>query len=190
MTRYWPHARALLVTLAIVVGLIEGLPLPDDKQEATMSPGLVGAIHSLEDVRSYLMTPFWWIGEYANVHQRWKLFAGANKLRYRMSIDARAGSADDWHTLYRPLDDEHDFAEDQMAYRRMRGSWAPRGLQGPRGAYPHFVSWIARRIFASDPRWTDVRVQMEKVRIGDTGGDTFTGEFVYPMVRSRGEVMR
>lgn len=179
MTTVWPKIRAGLIALAIFVGLLEGCPVPNKEQEQHMPDAVVSTLHALDDTRVDLLRPFKWIGDLSFVHQRWKLFAGANKKRYRMSVDALG--PDGWVTLYRPLDDEHTFMEDQLAYRRMRGSWAPRGLQGPRGAYQHFVRWIAREVFASDPRWTEVRVQMEEVRIGDSGDWHGTGKFVYPM---------
>jgi hypothetical protein len=191
--RWWPAIRASLIALAIALGLADGCPTPEPRARKQMSPSIAHLFDDVDKARARFLHPFWKLdftkfNELVKAHQRWNLFAGASKDRYRMWIEARTGGKGEWELLYRVYDDDHDFLADQLAYRRMRGAWAPRGSRGPRGAYPAFASWVAREVFAKWPEYTEVRIQMEKVKIGARGGATWTGEFTYPMVRTRASV--
>ncbi len=183
--RWWPNVRATLIGLAIVVGLVDGCPVPTGKQRDQLSPDANAAIDDINAVRVAILKPLRPVRRLTNIQQKWNLFRGAGRVRHRMWIEARAGTGGEWEVLYRAMDDEHDFMADQLAYRRLRGAWNPRGSSGPRGAYPSFVTWIAAEVFEADERWTDVRVRMEKVQIGASGGNTPTGEFEYTMNRRR-----
>lgn len=188
--RYWREIRAGLVALVIAVGLLDGCPIPSRAERPVMkrrlSPGMVAAVDQLDEVRRELLRPFRKIGELAGLRQRWKLFSGASRNRFRMHIEARRDpSSADWELLYRPLDDEHDFMHEQLEYRRVRGAWNPSTSYGPRGGYGPFATWIANRVFALDPGYVEVRIQMEKMKIGPHGGITGTGEMVHPQWRRR-----
>jgi hypothetical protein len=190
MHRNWPHARAALIALTVVIGMVDGCPLPRTDR---VPPGLRhDVVNALDHARYYVLKPFRPIGDGFNIRQRWKLFPVADRQRYRMWIEARgpgAGAAD-WRVLYRPHDDEHAFMGDALEYRRVRGSWNP-GTYGPRGAYRSFVSWIAREIMRRDPHVNLVRVRMEKITIKPRGGGFEpTGEFVFTELRTRAEVMK
>jgi hypothetical protein len=67
----------------------------------------------------------------------------------------------------------------------MRGAWNPHSTRGPRGGYQSFVTWVGRRVLAAYPRYTEVRVQHERIRIGPRGGYTGTGEMSYPVMVRR-----
>jgi hypothetical protein len=188
--RGWPPIRAGLITLAIFLGLVDGLPLPDSRAKKRMSPGTVEVIDDIEKARAKILRPFRFFPKLVRAHQKWNLFAGASKSRYRMWIEARTGPDAPWQPLYKVFDDEHDFMADQMLYRRMRGAWAPRGSRGPRGAYSSFATFVAREIFARWPEYTEVRVAMEKVTVGPRGGATYTGELTYEQRRTRDDVAR
>ena len=192
MKPWWPQIRAGLVALAIAVGLLDGCPMPSGSEEKRylkeyLGPQPAAAVDAADRVRVRLLQPFRIIGDLGNLRQRWILFSGAPRKRYRMWIDARTGPDEAWETLYRAQDDDHAFLDDQLSYRRIRGAWSPRGSGGPRGAYPSFATWIAREIFARDARYREVRVQMEQFEIAEGGGARGTGVFVYPLLRSREE---
>jgi hypothetical protein len=188
--RYWREIRAGLILLVILVGLLDGLPIPAPHERPAMkkrlSPGMVEAVETLDRTRNKLLKPFRPIGELAGLRQRWKLFSGASRNRFRMWIEARRDlGRDEWEILYRPLDDEHMFLHDQLEYRRVRGAWNPSTSYGPRSGYHSFCTWVANRVFDADPAYQEVRVRMEKARIGPHGGITFTGELVHPQWRRR-----
>lgn len=189
--RTWRHLRAGLIGLAIVLGVADGCPLPRNASERRIADQRLGeplaaATFRLEGARRWLLRPVQPAAALFGLRQRWKLFAGAARRRYRMSIEVRAG-AEPWRLIYRPHDDEHDWLADAIAYRRVRGAWNPHSTYGARGGYQPFASWIADEIFARDPRATAVRVQMEKILIGHHGDYHATGEQVYPLVITRGE---
>jgi len=194
VTRWWPPLRAGLIALVIAVGLLDGCPMPSGSEEQKylreyVGPGAVRAVDATDRVRKTLLRPFRFIGSLGNLRQRWKLFAGAPRKRYRMWIEARTAPTASWELLYRPQDDEHEYLGDELAYRRVRGAWNPRGSGGPRGAYASFATWVAKAIFAREARFREVRVQMERIEIDEGGGWHGTGVFAYPMPRKR-EAMR
>lgn len=188
--RYWREIRAGLILLVIVVGLLDGLPIPAAHERPAMkrrvSPAYVAVIDKIDRTRKTVLEPFRPIAELAGLRQRWKLFSGASRNRFRMTIDARRDlGKDEWELLYRPLDDAHAYRAEQLEYRRVRGAWNPSTSYGPRSGYGPFTTWIARQVFADDPGYVEVRVRMEKVRIGPRGGITPSGELVHPQWRRR-----
>lgn len=172
----------MLVLLAIVIGLAEGCPVPTRKQQERYPAPVVRAIRAADEVRRDLLAPLRPIGQLANVRQRWNLFRGASKVRYRMWIEGQVAGA--WQLLYRAADDDHDLMAGELGYRRIRGAWNPRGMR-VRGAWAGFGRWAAREIFVRRPDVARVRIRMEKVQIGPRGGWTPTGEFEHVVVRGR-----
>ncbi len=181
----WPAIRAGLIALAIVVGLLDGCPVPSPSErpvmEARLAPELVAAIDTLDGVRQTLLRPFRAIGDTARLRQRWKLFSGANRRRFRMQIEARTGPGAAWELLYRALDDEHAFLAGPIEYRRVRGAWNPHSRTGPRVGYPAFVRWVAGEVFERRPQYTEVRVRQQRIVIGRRGGYRGTGEIAHDL---------
>jgi hypothetical protein len=183
--RYWRELRAGLITLAIGLGLLDGCPLPRNGKERTIArqrlgAGLADTVAELEATRTWLLEPVRPAAELFGLRQRWKLFSGAARRRYRMAIESRAGDGP-WRLWYRPHDDDHAFRADAIAYRRVRGAWNPHSTFGARGGYSVFAAWIADEVFAADPDATEVRVVMEKILIGPHGDYYATGEQAYPL---------
>ena len=186
--RGWAPIRAALITLVIAVALLDGCPMPAGPKERARVASWYGAtgmevIDRLDHTRLDLLRPLRPLLDGARLHQRWNLFAGASRQRFRMVIETQAGDRP-WQLRYRALDDEHAFRADALAYRRVRGGWNPR-RDGPRGAYPAFATWVANQLFATDPTITLVRVRMETIEIGPRGGYRATGAYVHEQVRAR-----
>jgi hypothetical protein len=189
LARAWPRVRALFVAVALIVGLIDGCPVPSDANLERWPTRLVPAGRALRSTRAFLLQPFGWIGDGLGVHQRWSLFASADPNRFRIWIEARRGRKR-WQLLYRAKDPDHAYRRDAIEYRRVRGAWNTY-KRGPTPGYPVFVDWIARSIF-SDPqlRFERVRVRMERVRVPPGSVDfATTGEFHHEMVRERSALM-
>jgi hypothetical protein len=182
MRRWWAPARAVLITLAIVIGLADGCPVPEKKIRDRMPSGLRSTVESFNDVRISFLKPFKPIGAAAKLYQKWSLFRGASRDRFRLWIEARVGT--EWTLLYRALDDDHDWHAGQMEYRRVRGGYNPSNRRGAPGAYQHFATWVADQVFAERADVEEVRVQMEQLRISDEEGATPLGTFTYVHKRS------
>lgn len=167
--------RAALVALAIVVGLIDGCPIPNAK---SVSPDLADTVKSWARTRRIVMTPFKPLGELLRLRQTWKLFPTAKIQQHRMWVEARkTGTKDTWELLYRPHDPDHDFYADRIEYRRLRGVWNP-GTSGTRSGYGPFVEWLSGEIFEARPDLDRVRVRMEKIVIDPReGGFVPSGSF-------------
>ena len=171
----WPHARAALVALVILVGLIDGCPIPRPKQ---VPADLEDTVKSWHRARRIVMTPFKPLGELVRYRQTWKLFPTAKLEQHRMWVEARkTGTKDGWELLYRPNDPDHALWADRIEYRRLRGVWNP-GSKGTRTGYGPFVEWLAGEVFELRPDVDRVRVRMEKIVIEPSeGGFTPSGTF-------------
>jgi hypothetical protein len=186
----WPALRAFLVTLALLVGLVEGLPFPTPELRAKLPSALLALLDPLQRAQLFALGPFRPIGDEFQLSQRWTLFVGAPTQRYRIRLEARERHAEDWTLLYRPHDPEHGFLASELEYRRVRGAWNPRRAGTPAG-YSSAVSWIAGRVFDERPEFYEVRVRMEKIEILPRGaGFRSKGRFVNEQRRTRPEVGR
>jgi len=167
----WPAARAALIALAIALGVIDGCPIPERRYAPAWAHG---AIDRGESARSTLRWPVAWIGRDLDVTQRWTLFRGASRRRFRLYVEGRT-TAGAWQLFHRAGDPDHAAYEDLLAYRRVRGTYSPSG-QNPRSQYRAFATWMALRLLDDHPELAAGRVRMERIAIGE-GEYTPTGEF-------------
>jgi hypothetical protein len=166
----WPAVRAGLIAIALGLALADGCP--DHRQ----APPWARPIADLGDqVRSAVRRPIAGIAADLDISQRWALFRGASRRRFRLYVEVRdRGGA--WQLLHRAGDPEHAAYADQLAYRRIRGTYAPSG-QLARGQYHPFAAWMVRRVHEDHPDATAIRTRLERVAIGD-GSATPLGEFI------------
>ena len=163
----WPAARAALIALVLAIGLVDGLP--DPRQWAG------GAAAPIDEVRGVLRRPVAWIGDDLDISQRWALFRGASRKRFRLYLEGKP-EAGTWQLLHRAGDGEHAAYEDMLAYRRVRGTYSPSG-QRPRSQYLPFASWMVQHMMDEHPELAAGRVRLERIVIGE-GAYTPTGEFI------------
>jgi hypothetical protein len=109
-----------------------------------------------------------------DVLQRWSLFRGASRKRYRLYLEGKTATGD-WQILYRAGDSEHAAYEDLLTYRRVRGTYNPTGSTTRAGYHP-FATWMTLRVLDDHPELVIARTRVEKILIGE-GGYTPTGEF-------------
>ena len=190
--RRWRELRAGLIALAIGLGLLDGCPLPTNGAERSIAQQRLGGdaartIDRVERARSWLLRPVRPAAELLGLRQRWKLFAGADRHRYRIAIEVRVEGETAWRLRYRPHDGDHAWLAAAIEYRRMRGAWNPHSTYGARAGYARFADWVADQAFAQDARTVEVRVRMEKIVIGDHGDYRGTGEDAYTIVRRRAD---
>lgn len=167
----WPAARAALIALAIAIGLVEGCPIPDRPRTP---PWARGVVDRLDGARTALLEPVGWIGKDLHITQRWALFRGASRRRFRLYVEGKTATGD-WQLLHRAGDPEHAAYEDLLAYRRVRGTYSPGG-QSTRSQYRAFSTWMSLRVLDDHPDFLYARTRMERILIGE-GAYAPTGEF-------------
>ncbi len=168
----WPAARAALITLALAIGLVDGCPIPDRKNSP---PWAHEAVDRAAELRTTLLRPVARIGKDLDVQQRWLLFRGAARKRFRMYLEGKTATGD-WQLFYRAGDPDHAAYEDLLAYRRVRGTYSPGGRR-IRAQYYLFATWMTLRLLDDHPELAVARTRMERIRIDEGGGYTPTGEF-------------
>jgi hypothetical protein len=179
--RRWPVIRAAAIAAVIAIGLVDGCPLPNAKQTAAWAKA---PIEEVRKARSTVMKPFQPVREGLEIYQRWTLFRGSSRKRFRVWVEGRTADGV-WHILYRADDDEHTWDSDVLEYRRIRGSYNPYG-QRTRASYEYFTPWMLDRVLALRPEMVEARLRLEKIRIQPRGGFVPTGEFLFEKTRTRG----
>lgn len=167
----WPAVRAALVAAAIGLGLVDGCPIPERAATPGWAVDLAGAARAARDA---LRRPIAGLAADLHVSERWALFRGASRRRFRLWVEGKAADGD-WRPLFRAGDPEHAEYEELLAYRRVRGTYSPRGETG-RGQYYSFAVWMTLRALDDHPELAVARVRLERVVIGE-GEFTPVGEF-------------
>lgn len=182
------EARAALIALVLAVGLVDGLPIPSEARAARLPAWLGDVAAGARGAQNRALWPFLPLFGALHVTERWVLFAGASRERFRLEVAARANENGGWKLLYRADDAQHRLLADVIEYRRVRGAFNPRTQEPPAG-YEAFVSFVARRVLAERPEFGEVRVRMEHVRIADGGGYVGSKRYAHELVRRRDEVL-
>ncbi|MEO8702490.1 MAG: hypothetical protein ABI867_20770 [Kofleriaceae bacterium] len=161
----WRHLRAATIALAILLGLIQGCPVP------------------IEPVQRTLLAPVDWIARGVRFHQRWALFTGASPDRFRLEIHTRTWSNTD-AIIYRAGDREHAEYADWLVQRHLRGAWNPNVRGVLPGQYAAFTRWLAQQIFAERPEVGMVWFRYERIAIED-GVPRGLGLYVFDVYHHR-----
>ncbi|MEQ1565711.1 MAG: hypothetical protein ABMA64_08750 [Myxococcota bacterium] len=132
------------------------LPMTQDTFDRTVR----GAMFFEHDLVGWLRAPFRPVFDKLHVNQQWGLFAVVTQTPDALVVEVRRGG-DNWDTLYRRLDGDHDWRDPQLKYRRIRGVWD--GVkEEPKGTYKRLSRWIAKSAFRDDPEVDRVRVLLER----------------------------
>ena len=172
------HAGA--IALAILLGLVEGCPLPRPHEVEDWQRGYVGILRPIQEV---VLAPVAWLPRELQITQRFALFQAASSERFRFVIRGRSRGGGT-RTLFRAGDDAGPYAA-VLAHRRVRGVWNPQ--RRPPAQYPAFTRWFARRAFADDPALVEVTFAFERLAIDD-GVPRPTGELAFVTAIPRASV--
>lgn len=184
----WRWARALLIALVIVLGLIAGFPTPNSERLAHAPRVIRWLIEGMPRAQNVLLAPFRFVTEDCQIGQRWTLFSTTGGIRYRMEIAARERRGKRWKLLYRAEDPEHAFMAPLLEYRRVRNGWNP-NRRGIKQSYAPFTLWVSRTILEAEPRFDRVRVRMARVQTLERGlGVAELGDFAYEIEHGREEL--
>jgi hypothetical protein len=132
----WPTVRALIIAVAIAIGLVDGAPIPTPRVMERLPASMREASIALRDLQTALLAPWRPIKELFAVNQRWAVFSTTGGLRYRMWVEARTGPTGSWTLLYRAHDRDHTLFADTLGYRRVRNVYNPSRSIGAKGTYP------------------------------------------------------
>lgn len=182
--------RAILVAYLVVGNLIGAIPTVDMKEEALEQPNFwrgelepwVEALRPMSGItdeearyataRHVLWTyhqlmrgvrfpiqPFF---DLTRTNQQWGLFAVVSQHPERLVVEVRRNG--EWEVLYRKLDPEHAWHDEQLRYRRIRGVWDS-VKDEPKGTYKRLTYWIARMVFTEQADVDRVRVVLERTQL-------------------------
>jgi hypothetical protein len=171
----WRDIRAGAIGFAILIGLVDGCPLPSQPY-----PWQRAVVETVRPVQQTAMRPFAWIAHDLRFSQKWALFQSAGRDRFRLEIEGLTKQG--WQLLYRAGDDDHREDSELLEYRRARGAWNP--TDHATSQYRDFAAWLTARILREHPELSAARIQLEKIHIDD-GIVTGTGERVYAYTRMR-----
>lgn len=185
----WRHVRAWLITFGLLLGLVDGCPIPTPHVMEKLPPSLQAACVLLNDAQRGALKPFRPIKDALIISQRWALFSTTGGQRYRLWIEASAGPDEPWTLLYRAEDPDHAFLDETLGYRRVRNVWNP-SRRGTKRSYPAFAAWMARTIFLRDASQKLVRVSLERGQILERGKAFVpSGQFDNVILHRRDEVL-
>jgi hypothetical protein len=181
----WPRVRAGCIALVLLVGLLDGLAIPEGRGLERVPPSLKRAAQLGSRVRATLLAPFRGLKEALLYDQRWSLFGGAKDARHRLWVEGRVGRR--WTLLYRPHDPEHRWLADTLEYRRVRAAWNV-GRRGRTRGYDAFTAWLSERAFRERDEVSAVRVRLEEgVILPRGGGFQPSHHFVLGTTHERGK---
>lgn len=175
----WPTIRASLIGLAILIGLVDGCPLPPEKYVTRAQRPFVDLVRPAQQT---ILSPVKWVTRGLRFSQRWALMQGAARDRFRFTVEGRASDGM-WNVLYRANDPDHDAFADLLETHHVWGVWNPTDQM--MGQYNAFVRWFTGHVLAERPDLTAVRTKQEKIVIED-GDLRGTGVFTSVMTRERG----
>lgn len=177
--RRWPAIRASLIGLAILVGLVDGCPLPPEKY---VTPAQRPFVDVLRPAQQTLLAPLKWVTRGLRFSQRWALMQAAPRERFRFTVEGRTADGT-WTVIYRANDPDHAAFADILETHHIWAVWNPTDRMP--GQYNAFIKWFTAHVLANRPDLTAARTKQERVLIED-GELRGTGEFTSVMTRERG----
>lgn len=180
--------RAIVIAIAVLANLVVAIPTARIKDEDLADPEyrkvdienwyewtggfgmtperfrgvILGTLTGWRDTVKLVRAPFQPFFSLTHTNQQWGLFAVVGERKETVVIEVRRDGK--WETLYRRLDPEHTWHDDQLKYRRIRGVWD--GVKDePKGTYKRLTVWLAKEIFTEQPDVDRVRILLERSRM-------------------------
>ncbi|MET0340656.1 MAG: hypothetical protein ABW252_06625 [Polyangiales bacterium] len=212
----WPVVRAALVTALVALWVLSALPSRPLDEARLARPTNARTVRSLQDAlfavgldvrradieatlialstpivaaRNALVDPFAPALEFAQMGQRWGLFLQTGRTAYRVEIAART-EAGPFEVVYRPHEVDALGLGSTFAFRRLRGLYNPGAKGAPRAQFEGFVDYAAGEVFHARPAAVEVRVRMERLRLGTRDEPSRAVDIAHESVRMREEAPR
>ena len=179
------YVRAALITGALALGFVAGLPGRIPKMVRNWPEPWRGLVLRVPPVQGAILAPFAPIARTFEVYSEdWPLFTGTGGTRYRLWVEGQDKKGR-FALLYRAHDAKHRYLAGALEYRRVLNLWNPHHDYISDG-YTDFAHWVGRHALRDFPRYERVRVRMEEVRILPRGrGYVPTGNFLYEVETAR-----
>ena len=186
----WRDLRAALITVVLLCNALLALPSPGNVTEEKLANEVardeirlwqrvlaqVGIERSedqiaqlattwgprVHEVRQALVAPLKPFTHHLKLNQRWALFTYPDTWPHYLVVEAKGGPGP-WELVHRTHDREHDFLDEKLRYRRLRGYWSalPRKHSS---RWKRFSRWLADQVFDAHPDYQIVRVRFERVQ--------------------------
>lgn len=168
-----------MIALAIVLGLVDGCPLPEP---GYVSPRQKPIVDVVRPVQHAVLAPVRWVTRMFRFSQRWALFQVAPRETYRLDVEGQRDNQ--WELVFRAGDPEHDEYRALLFTDRVRGAWYP--AAHPAHQFGPFSEWFLGKVLADHPEYRAARLRFEKVVLAPEDGEVRgTGWYVMPMERAR-----
>lgn len=189
--RWWPQARAVLLSTAVAGSLMQAIPfprkpIPDEERSEWRAKDVdlwyrwlsaTGAVGSREDFQEQVVDGYLLlrdVGDWAQAPvrpyfratrttQQWGLFAVVTEKPERLVVDIEIDG--EWRRIAARLKPEHPWEDERFKYRRVRGTWDTIKPDQPAPLYEAFCRWTARRAFEDYPEAQRVRVRRERFSV-------------------------
>lgn len=188
--RVWPHIRAALIALVVVICGVAAAPMPGPGARSALADasgqrelqtwvdlleqvGITATKEQLTDVvmafskgtrstRSTILYPFKHLFRITATQQGWALFAYPDTHPNALVIDGKNEGSDHYFVLYDSTQPELDWQASTLQYRRVRALYNPSSRAAP--GYGGLASAMARRAFADHPELTTVRFRLRRYK--------------------------
>ena len=187
----WPHARAILVVLHLLVITSQAMPSVGSGlsraawhtptvqgefeawSERLQSLGLDVSLQELEDQlwdlavsyersRAVVLRPFMPYLRYAGTYQSWRMFVAPHRFPGRLHIEME--TVEGWQTIYVARSDEHEWRRKWLDHDRLRALLFRCSWKHYRRLRSEFTDWVSRAVAEDHPEARRVRVSFHRFR--------------------------
>lgn len=170
------HFVERIVAALEVVGISAG--------DEDVGRALIAVTRPVIAARNAVVRPIKPLFDFVGMGQRWGLFLQSGRSAYRLQVEGRTADGR-WTLLYQPHEVDRLGLESLLSFRRMRGLYNPGAKGEPRPQFEGFVDYLATRLFAEHRALLEIRVRMERLRLGTREEPTVTLDVAHESERSR-----
>ena len=141
-----------------------GLGIGEDWTYAEFEDELWGFAKGFTQARASILKPFKPYYQWCGTRQSWRMFVAPHMHPARLIIRVREGGSPDWRIVYRQLDPEANWREDQFESDRFRSVLFRYPWKAYRRSWTQLSEWIRDRAAEDFPQATHVDMAWHKAR--------------------------
>ena len=189
--RPWAFVRAALVSFVLAVCILQALPGHPIRRQHLGAPAAQRTLRAVASLlqsvgsdlqvaalerralavskwgartRRRLLAPFEPLFHHMKLDQSWGLFLSRSHRGSALEVEAL--TARGWQTLYAANRVDRLGLGPRLGYRRLRGVYNTSSASDARAHYDGFTLWLARQLFAAHPDYREIRVSLQRMRVG------------------------